>query len=69
MPGSERKLAASRQAILSSMFSALSAAAFQGGNGISAAKLQYIIRLIGQVITVSVETVKIVKSLPELKFE
>ena len=29
---------------------------------------QYIIRLIGQVITVSVETVKIVKSLPELKF-
>jgi predicted helicase len=29
---------------------------------------QYIIRLLGQVITVSVETVKIVKSLPELKF-
>jgi predicted helicase len=30
---------------------------------------QYILRLIGQVITVSVETVKIVKSLPELKFD
>ena len=29
---------------------------------------QYILRLLGQVITVSVETVKIVKSLPELKF-
>lgn len=28
---------------------------------------QYIVRLIGQVITVSLETVKIVKSLPELK--
>ncbi|MGH7989981.1 MAG: type ISP restriction/modification enzyme, partial [Limisphaerales bacterium] len=30
---------------------------------------QYIVRLIGQVITVSLETVKIVKSLPELKSE
>ena len=29
---------------------------------------KYILRLIGQVITVSVETVKLVKSLPELKF-
>jgi predicted helicase len=30
---------------------------------------QYIVRLIGQVITVSLETVKIVKSLPELNLE
>jgi predicted helicase len=30
---------------------------------------QYIIRLIGQVITVSVETVKVINSLPELRFE
>jgi len=28
---------------------------------------QYIVRLIGQVVTVSLETIKIVKSLPELK--
>ncbi len=30
---------------------------------------QYILRLIGQVVNVSVETVKIMKSLPELKFD
>jgi predicted helicase len=30
---------------------------------------QYIVRLIGQVITVSLETVKIVKGLPELIVE
>jgi len=30
---------------------------------------QYIVRLIGQVITISLETVKVVKGLPEVKFE
>ena len=30
---------------------------------------QYIVRLIGQVITVSLETIKIVKGLPDVKFE
>src|ERR1039457_4709452 len=30
---------------------------------------QYIVRLIGQVITVSLETMKLVKNLPDLKFE
>jgi predicted helicase len=30
---------------------------------------EYIVRLIGQVITVSLETLKIVKSLPELKLD
>ena len=29
---------------------------------------EYIVRLIGQVITVSLETMKVVKGLPELKF-
>jgi predicted helicase len=28
---------------------------------------EYIVRLVGQVVTVSLETLKIVKSLPELK--
>ena len=30
---------------------------------------EYIVRLIGQVITVSVETVKVVKALPEFQFK
>jgi predicted helicase len=30
---------------------------------------EYIVRLIGQVITVSLETMKVVKNLPEVKFE
>ena len=29
---------------------------------------QYIVRLIGQIVQVSVETIKIIRGLPELKF-